>query len=156
LRLSREPVDLGQLLGHCLNSVRQRLIRNHVAASLRLNRQLQEIKADPHRLEQAFINLLFNAVEAQPSGGRVAISARPHKGGADANMWVEIVISDQGPGVPREMLPYLFDPAFSQKAMGNGLGLHNVRRIIEAHGGSIRVRLNRPKGMMFYLSLPME
>jgi len=153
LRLSRLPVDLRQLLGHCLNSMRQRLTSNQVTASLRLNHRIEKIKADPHRLEQALVNLLFNAVEAQPSGGRIAISARPRGEGADA--CVEILISDQGPGVPKEMLPYLFDPMFSQKAMGTGLGLHNVKRIIEAHGGSVRVKLNRLRGMGFYLSLPV-
>ncbi|MDR3567220.1 MAG: ATP-binding protein [Syntrophobacteraceae bacterium] len=156
VRLSRAPVDLQKLLEHCLESIHQRLVSNNVTASLRLIERLPRIQADPHRLEQAFINLLFNAVEAQPSGGKVAISARVPKGKADGGPRLEIKISDRGPGVPREMLPYLFDPVFSQKVMGNGLGLHNVRRIIDAHGGSMRVRLNRPKGMSFYISLPVE
>jgi signal transduction histidine kinase len=118
----------------------------------KLNRRIEKIKADPQRLEQALVNLLFNAVEAQPSGGRVAISARPYNAGADN--WVEILISDQGPGVPKEMLPYLLDPMFSQKATGTGLGLHNVKRLIEAHGGSVRVKLNRLRGLSVYLRLP--
>jgi len=154
LRLTREPVDLRQLLTHCLESMAQRLADNQVRASLRQYRHVAMIKADPHRLEQALINLLFNAVEAQPTGGRIAISIRPHNVAADA--WVEILISDQGPGVPKEMLPYLFDPMFSQKISGNGLGLHNVKRIIEAHGGSVRAKLNRPRGMGFHLLLPVE
>ena len=156
LRLCRKPIDLGKLLEHCLNSIEQRLIGNKVTPSLRLAEHLPRIMADPNRLEQAFINLLFNAVEAQPSGGKVSVSARLPKKSADAGMKIEIKISDRGPGVPREMLPYLFDPVFSQKVMGNGLGLHNVRRIIDAHGGSMRVKLNRPKGMSFYISLPVE
>ena len=154
LRLTRQPVDLKQLLGRCLESMGQRLAGNQVRASLRQYRHVAMIKADPHRLEQALINLLFNAVEAQPTGGRIAISIRPQNEGAEA--WVEILISDQGPGVPREMLPYLFDPMFSQKISGNGLGLHNVKRIIEAHGGSVRAKLNRPRGMGFHLRLPVE
>lgn len=153
LRLTRQPVDLRQLLAHCLESMRQRLADNQVRASLRQNGQVAAIKADPHRLEQALINLLFNAVEAQPTGGRIAISIRPQNEGAEAG--VEILISDQGPGVPKEMLPYLFDPMFSQKISGNGLGLHNVKRIIEAHGGSVRAKLNRPRGMGFHLRLPV-
>jgi len=152
VRLSLQPVNLRSLLQHCLNSMRQRLLNNQVKAFLRLKRGAEGIHADPHRMEQALVNLLFNAVEAQPSGGRVAISARPVTRGADP--WVEILISDQGPGVPKEVLPYIFDPMFSQKAMGTGLGLHNVKRIVEAHGGSVRVKLNRKCGMSFYLSLP--
>lgn len=153
LRLTRQPVDLRQLLAHCLESMRQRLAGNQVRASLRQNGHVALIKADPHRLEQALINLLFNAVEAQPTGGRIAISIRPQNEGVEA--WVEILISDQGPGVPKEMLSYLFDPMFSQKISGNGLGLHNVKRIIEAHGGSVRAKLNRPRGIGFYLRLPV-
>jgi PAS domain S-box-containing protein len=153
LRLTFKSIDLRQLLEHCLNSVRQRLTSNQVTASLRLNRRIEKIKADPHRLEQALVNLLFNAVEAQPSGGRVAISTRPHNKGTKT--WMEILISDRGPGVPREMLSYLFDPMFSQKAMGTGLGLHNVKRIMDAHGGTVRAKLNRARGMSFYLDLPV-
>ncbi|MFH0730293.1 MAG: ATP-binding protein [Pseudomonadota bacterium] len=152
LRLSYHPVDLRQLIEHCFKSLRQRLIRNQVKASLRLSRRIGKINVDPDRLEQALVNLLFNAVEAQPSGGRVVISARPYE--ENTGSWVEISISDQGPGVPREMLPYLFDPMFSQRAMGTGLGLHNVKKIMEAHGGSVRAKFNRLGGMTFYLSLP--
>ena len=154
LRLNWQSVDLRQLLAHCLESMRQRLAGNQVRVSLRQYRHVAVIKADPHRLEQALINLLFNAVEAQPTGGRIAISIRPQNEGAEA--WVEIVISDQGPGVPKEMLPYLFDSMFSQKISGNGLGLHNVKRIIEAHGGSVRAKLNQPRGMGFHLRLPVK
>ncbi|WP_244155429.1 two-component system sensor histidine kinase NtrB [Desulfatiglans anilini] len=152
VRLSLQPVHLRSLLQHCLNSMRQRLLNNQVKTFLRLERGAEGIHVDPHRMEQALVNLLFNAVEAQPSGGKVAISARPLTKGADP--WVEILISDQGPGVPKEILPYIFDPMFSQKAMGTGLGLHNVKRIVEAHGGSVRVKLNRKRGMSFYLNLP--
>jgi len=118
LRLNWQSVDLRQLLAHCLESMRQRLAGNQVRVSLRQYRHVAVIKADPHRLEQALINLLFNAVEAQPTGGRIAISIRPQNEGAEA--WVEIVISDQGPGVPKEMLPYLFDSMFSQKSAATG------------------------------------
>lgn len=152
LRLAHQTIDLRKLIEHCLNSMRQRLTNNQVTVFLKFNRRIEKIKADPQRLEQALVNLLFNAVEAQPSGGRVAISARPYNAGADN--WVEILISDQGPGVPKEMLPYLLDPMFSQKATGTGLGLHNVKRLIEAHGGSVRVKLNRLRGLSVYLRLP--
>jgi nitrogen-specific signal transduction histidine kinase len=74
----------------------------------------------------------------------------------ESGAWIDVLISDQGPGLPKEMLPYLFDPTFSQKAMGTGLGLHNVKKIIEAHGGSVRAKLNRQGGMTFYLRLPVE
>lgn len=154
LRLIRHPVNLRRLLAHCLESIGPRLASNQVKASLRQHGHVAMLQVDPHRLEQALINLLFNAVEAQPTGGRIAISLRPQTEGTQN--WVEILISDQGPGVAREMLPYLFDPMFSQKISGNGLGLHNVKRIIEAHGGSVRAKLNRPRGMGFHLRLPVE
>ena len=152
LRLSFEPVDLGELLTRCLNCMQQRLTVNRVKTFLRVSHDVTSITADASRLEQAFVNLLFNAVEAQPSGGRVAISVRPaHK---DNREWVEILISDLGSGIAKEMLPYLFDPMFSQKARGTGLGLHNVHRIIEAHGGLVHVEQNRPQGMRFKIRLP--
>lgn len=152
LRLSPKPIHLRELFERCLNVMRPRLTTNQVRATLRLKRGAECIRADSHRMEQVLVNLLFNAVEAQPSGGRVSISARPFANGAET--WVEILISDQGPGVPKEILPYLFDPMFSQKAMGTGLGLHNVKRVVEAHGGSVRAKLNRMRGIRFYLTLP--
>lgn len=154
LRLSYKSVDVRQLFDLCLNSMRQRLTENQVTVLLRVSRRITTIKADPHRLEQALLNLLFNAVEVQPSGGKLTIIVRylEEKSGG----WIDVLISDQGPGLPKEMLPYLFDPTFSQKAMGTGLGLHNVKKIIEAHGGSVRAKLNRQGGMNFYLRLPVE
>lgn len=154
LRLSHQLVDVRRLLNLCLKSMHQRLTENQVVVLLRISRRINTIKADPHRLEQALLNLLFNAVEAQPSGGKLTLIVRHLE--QNSKGWVEILIADQGPGLPKEMLPYIFDPTFSQKAMGTGLGLHNVKKIIEAHGGSVRVELNRRGGMNFYLCLPVE
>jgi signal transduction histidine kinase len=154
LRLSSKWVDIRKLLDACLSSLHQRLTQNQVAVLLRIGRQIKKIKADPQRLEQALLNLLFNAVEAQPSGGKLTLIVRPLE--RKSKPWIEILVADHGPGVPKEMLPYLFDPTFSQKAMGTGLGLHNVKEIIEAHGGSVLSKLNRRGGMSFYLHLPLE
>jgi signal transduction histidine kinase len=154
LRLSFSWVDIRKLLDVCLTSLHQRLTQNQVAILLRISRRIDQIKADPHRLEQALLNLLFNAVEAQPSGGKLTLIVRPLE--RESKPFIEILVADQGPGVPKEMLPYLFDPTFSQKAMGTGLGLHNVKEIIEAHGGWVLAKLNRRGGMSFYLYLPIE
>lgn len=154
LRLSYRSVNIRTLLDLCLKSMHRRITQNQVSVLLRISRRIETINADPHRLEQALLNLLFNAVEAQPSGGKLTIIVRRLK--QHSKEWVEILVADQGPGLPKEMLPYLFDPMFSQKAMGTGLGLHNVKKIIEAHGGSVRAAINRRSGMNFYLCLPVE
>ena len=87
----------------------------------------------PDRLRQAFLNVAVNALEAMPRGGRLIVEARPD--GTRAS----VALRDNGPGIPPEALPHLFDPDFSTKDGGSGIGLHVARALVELHGGEIRV-----------------
>ncbi|MCG6536386.1 MAG: ATP-binding protein, partial [Syntrophales bacterium LBB04] len=73
----------------------------------------------------------------------------------DARLGIRVEISDNGPGVSAEDLPYIFDPFFSKKKKGTGLGLANVKKIVEAHGGSVRA-VNRRKGLSLSFNLPIK
>jgi len=152
--LDRKPVLLQGFLRNCLEAVRPRLEFNGVTTSLRLTPKVQTILLDPQKMEQAMVNLLFNAIEAQPEGGRIFISSRLKL--EQKKPWVEIKVGDNGPGVPRVFLPYLFAPMYSQKSTGTGLGLSNVKKIVEAHGGRVSAEPRKPKGTTFCLSLPWE
>jgi two-component system sensor histidine kinase PilS (NtrC family) len=121
------------------------------------------LHADPGGIRQLLWNLLLNAAQAMPEGGAIAISARaasaPQEapaGGRNAGEdggWVELDVRDAGVGIPASALEQIFDPFFTTKPGGTGLGLATVHRIVEEHGGSIRVQSAEGKGTSFQIRL---
>ncbi len=111
---------------------------------------LPEIQADSDMLYQAFLNIFMNAIQAMPKGGKILVSIE------SADSIVNICIEDEGPGVPEELLERIWDPFFTTKEKGTGLGLGIVKNIIESHNGSIRVE-NRKEGLgvRVIIELPM-
>jgi two-component system sensor histidine kinase HydH len=99
--------------------------------------KLPEISADPEMLYQAFLNILINAMQAMPEGGKIHIEI-----GSSGNT-VTIYFEDEGEGIPEDILNKIWDPFFTTKEKGTGLGLGIVKNIIESHRGSIQV-INRP------------
>ncbi|MDA8142032.1 MAG: ATP-binding protein [Desulfobacteraceae bacterium] len=97
------------------------------------------IMADSDMLYQAFLNIFINAMQAMPDGGDIHIFAKT----ADDSLW--IAVEDQGGGIPNESMEKIWDPFFTTKDKGTGLGLGIVKNIIEAHGGIVRME-NRPEG----------
>jgi signal transduction histidine kinase len=115
------------------------------------------VRADPRLLRQALINLVLNAFQAMPKGGalRVLASLSGPGGGAVAQKSVRVVIEDTGPGIPAESRARIFQPFFTTKATGTGLGLAVVKRILEGHGGSIGVA-DSERGAAFHLLLAAD
>jgi two-component system sensor histidine kinase PilS (NtrC family) len=110
--------------------------------------------ADSGQLRQVLWNLVLNAAEAMPDGGRLRVSARTlterdsqegspgsrrGQGEEKKARWLEIAIADNGSGIPQDKLSRIFDPFFTTKQNGSGLGLATVHRIVENHGGMIRL-----------------
>jgi PAS domain S-box-containing protein len=154
--------------------VREALSRIPVPESVRVLRQLDEslpaILADPDQLSQVFGNLILNAVQAMPDGGCVTISteliepdlicnpqsatlAPALRAGASAG--VRIQVSDTGAGIPKENREKLFEPLFTTKPKGIGLGLALVKTLVEGHGGSMEVASEVGKGSTFTVRLPL-
>jgi PAS domain S-box-containing protein len=107
---------------------------------------------DPRRLEQAFQNLVANAIQHAPKGSEVRVVADSFR--RQAHDFVECRIEDAGPGIPAESLSRVFEPFFSRRKGGTGLGLPIVQRIVEAHGGTVTAA-NRPAGgAVFTVVLP--
>ena len=111
-----------------------------------------ELICDAHQLERALTNLVFNALDAAGEGGRVAVEAATPP--APEVKSLALTVTDDGPGIPPDLLPKVFDPFFTTKHTGTGLGLAIVHRIVEAHGGHIKAE-NRPEGgARFVIVLP--
>lgn len=150
-RLNREMVLLRPFILDCVESLRSRMAHKNVSASVRLGADLEQLRMDPHRMEQTLVNLLFNAIEAVSRGGRIYVSSGRTE--FQGRHWGMITVADDGPGIPKELLPYVFDEKRSRRI---GLGLDNVKKIVEAHGGVVEVSLRRPRGLRVTLRLPLE
>jgi len=142
----RDVVQRAVLL--CAEASRQ----GGVSVEIDLPATLPEVERDPGRLEQAFQNLIANAIQHAPAGSVVRIGS-PTPATPDA--WVTITVEDQGPGLPGESLLRVFEPFYSRRRGGTGLGLAIVQRIVEAHGGTVSAG-NRPgRGAVFTVQLPV-
>ena len=108
---------------------------------------------DRKQMEQLFINLVNNAVDAMPEGGRIELRIEPD----DAHpSRFQVALSDTGVGIPAEVLPRIFRPMFTTKpeGQGTGLGLSICREIVRAHGGDIRAQSREGQGTTFHFTLP--
>lgn len=153
-RLKRRWIDVRELVEGCLGIVEHRMKYQGIRAKIRLSKEFRDIFVDPERLEQALVNLLINALAALPRGGTVYVSSKGffEKG----TRWIQIKVADDGLGIEQEKLSYVFDPFYTEKKGGIGLGLGNVKKIVEAHGGSVSVTQRKPRGIAFILKLPQE
>jgi signal transduction histidine kinase len=109
---------------------------------------LPMLMADPSRLRQVVWNLLVNAVQATDVGGHIEVIALPLKDG------VRLIIRDNGIGIEEDKLLHIFDPFYTTRAGGTGLGLANVDRIVRAHGGDVRVDSQIGEGTSFMIWMP--
>ena len=108
---------------------------------------------DSQQMRQAIWNLCLNAVEAMPEGGELRVAARSRRDGT-WQQWLEVEIGDTGGGIRPEDLPHIFEPFYSTKAGGSGLGLALVQRVVQDHGGEIEARSAQGAGTTFVVSLP--
>ncbi len=151
LNLKLAPVDLTGLARGCLELLDPKAADKGVRVVLRLAPELPLVSGDAGRLEQALINLLLNALEAVERGGRVVVWTRTLPGRSGL---VELGVRDNGAGIAPEQMPQLFTPFYTSKARGTGLGLSNVKRIVEAHGGQVSVKSSPGRGASFRVRLP--
>jgi signal transduction histidine kinase len=147
--LERAPVDINGLIGDVLtllaSDIQGRGVR--LETSYKSPTLVREI--DPEKMKTVMLNLVINAVEAMPSGGRLQISTSGTEGGPS-----EIGISDTGCGIEQENIEHVFDLYYSTKESGSGLGLAIVNDIIRDHGGRIEVTSSLGTGSEFRIILP--
>ncbi len=153
----KEVIDLGALLRKTIEFT---LTGTNVQAEYRIADDLWSIEADPFQVEQVINNLVINAVQAMPEGGRIFLKAANdgsfHGAGGEGQgrRYVMVKLTDQGPGIPPENLAKIFDPFFTTKRGGTGLGLATVQSIIRNHDGLIEVDSEIGLGTSFTIHLP--
>jgi two-component system, cell cycle sensor histidine kinase and response regulator CckA len=132
----------------------------NVKGALQLPLSLHAVEADEGQINQAFNNLILNAVQAMPNGGTLTVQAEnvtlesANLGAIAPGNYVKLSFSDEGGGITKEHLKKVFDPYFSTKTGGKGLGLASTQSIITKHGGHLGVRSETGKGTTFLIHLP--
>jgi signal transduction histidine kinase len=148
LPLAPAPLALDGFLGGLAALVESQARAAGVAVRVTVPTPAPVVMADRDHLEQVLLNLMLNAVQAMEPGGTLSIEAQP------AREAVVITVADTGPGIAADVLPRIFDPYFTTKRGGLGLGLTIARRIVEAHGGTLDVESDRGRGSRFRVRLP--
>lgn len=147
-RLDRVRFDLGLLVAEVVRTFRaDPRYRDLVELELDASEGGLEVEMDPARTRQVLWNLLLNAAQHMPEGGTIHITLRRHAGRIDLR------IRDEGVGIAPENISRIFDPFFSTRSGGTGLGLANVERIVRAHGGALSVYSKQGQGTSFMISL---
>ncbi|WP_243313933.1 sensor histidine kinase [Fundidesulfovibrio agrisoli] len=144
-----EPLDLNATVADTLKLMETELAARGVELRTELAEGLPPVLHDPGQLRQVIINLIKNAAEAMPEGGHVAVTTSRNGGSA------EIIVRDSGPGLPPEQLKLIFNPFYTTKERGTGLGLSVCYRILQDHQGDIRAASEPGKGCEFTVSLPV-
>ena len=152
--LARERFPLEQVLEESLKMLKDAFRQKRVTVEKSYAQGLPPANVDGDRLRQVFLNLLRNAFEAVDEGGRISVSLAA--GGGEEGRTYLVRISDNGAGIPEKDRENIFEPFFTTKSSGFGLGLANARKIVEQHGGSVKVVGKRGRGSAFVVILPRE
>jgi len=147
----KKKLSVNKILRNSLQLLRNQASFRNIEIVENLDPYLPDISADPNQLQQVFVNILINASEAMGGSGRIEITTRRADRSGEK---IEILISDTGPGIPPEVMSKLFDPFYTTKNTGTGLGLAVSYGIIQSHGGTIEVRSEPGQGATFIIRLP--
>ena len=143
-----EGTQVNDLLEDLIRFQRVELELEQIGLELELADSLPEISADGNQLRQAFLNLIRNAAEAMGSGGLLRITTSERAGGVDVSF------ADTGPGVPEAERETIFEPLYTTKRDGTGIGLAVTRQIVQVHGGAIECDVGVEGGGVFKVHLP--
>jgi len=152
LLLERWPVD--QIVEESLKMIRDTLAQKKISVEKACAEGLPHVLADADKLRQVFLNVLRNAHEALDAGGKITVGCDTVAEGG--RTMVRVRIADNGPGIADKDRPNIFEPFYTTKPSGFGLGLANARKIVEQHNGTIGVGRKRGRGSAFVILIPAE
>jgi signal transduction histidine kinase len=158
LAFSRKPTicfctcDLKEIIQDCLANCATTIEDSSIKVSFSCDPHPWNVSGDAHQLKQVFLNLIINSFDVMPKGGQLSVALEKRLfGGKTA---VVVTVADTGGGIPKDMLPQIFNPFFTTKHHGTGLGLAIANRIVLNHFGTIEAS-NTPLGAVFTVTLPL-
>jgi two-component system sensor histidine kinase HydH len=150
----RKPTELGKLIEDMIDFFSPTARAASIEIKSFISADLPPVLLDADLFKQAILNLMLNAEQAMPQGGEITIQAVPEEAGGAVSM-VCLSLIDTGKGMSEEVLAKVFQPFFSTRPGGTGLGLPTTRRIVEGHGGTIDVQSEPGRGTKFTIRLPV-
>jgi two-component system NtrC family sensor kinase len=152
----RMPTDVNALIENVLALTDKRLQGGHVTVHRQLVHDLPAIHVVADQIKQVILNMVINAIEAMPDGGELVITTRLEEGTAgQEGGWLRVSFADNGVGLSPDELQHIFEPFYTTKSRGTGLGLSVSYGIVDRHGGRIDVKSVPGKGTLFTVRLPL-
>ena len=155
ITLEAKPADVAQLVKHCRRLIEADAKTRNITIIDYLDPSLTDLRVDANQLKQALLNLLLNALQSVSQGGRIEIGARVDQERTELELWVQ----DDGPGISPDDKEKIFEPFFTKREQGTGLGLPIVHKIVENHDGEIMLEsppAGADSGCRFTMLLPIN
>jgi len=149
LELKKEKVQFVELVQHTIKLIAADAQKNKISVKVDAAAEMPAVEVDPDKIKQVLLNIFLNSLAALKEGGKLTIELSR---GTDN---LTVIISDNGAGIEKMDLPKIYDPYFTSKPAGTGLGLAVVQKIMEAHGGRINVESTARKGTKVFLYFPL-
>jgi two-component system, NtrC family, sensor histidine kinase HydH len=150
--LQKKRTPLRTLVQHSLKMIERQASSGRIVTRADLSSSLGDVEVDFDKITQVLLNLYLNALEAMDQGGTLSVSCSKNAGTHGAR----ISVTDTGAGIDKEHLDHIFDPYFTTKQTGTGLGLAIVHKIVQAHGGEVKVESEPGRGTTVTVILPMQ
>jgi PAS domain S-box-containing protein len=154
ISLAPGPVNVNDVVNFCVNLLDVKFRKIQASCRVDLDSSLPDITADKAKIEQVVINLLLNALDSIRPAGNVFVCTGVQT--QNRKTFVSIRVSDDGDGIPPELIPHIFEPFYTTKMKGTGLGLANVKQMVQAHDGFVHVKAGKTCGTVFEVCLPCE
>ncbi len=151
--LQLDRFDLRQIMEESVKMISESLARKRIELNAEYHDRVLEVYVDADKIRQVFLNILHNACEAVDEGGQIAVSLSSVQ--VDSGQKARVEIADDGCGIPEKDWENIFEPFYTTKTTGIGLGLANARKIVEQHRGSIKVKKKEGKGASFEILFPL-
>jgi PAS domain S-box-containing protein len=149
----KEPSDMKKILEHALAMVEKSIADKHIVVRTAYDDTVPTVSVDRAMLEQTFLNIYHNAIDAMEDKGILSISTKLGDDGKDS---IQVIIEDNGCGIDADDIPHLFNPFFTRKKYGTGLGLTQIKKILDQHESSIEIASKPGEGTRVTVSLPIE
>lgn len=156
LKVKKTACDINKIIDKCLNLLGDRIKENNIRIIREVSDNTQNVPMDYEKMVQAILNVILNSMDAMPDGGRLKIGTAIDKVKSSGRKMLKIEILDSGVGIDSDHINRIFDPFFSTKTKGAGLGLPNVKKIIDIHHGIIKAENRDQEGTALLILIPAE